>query len=211
MYEYVSEFWRNVEWASRNLQNLTPWNVMVKKENPNLPLKSLHERHSGLTQALGDSFFEAASVCFSRHHNPPVDVEIEHNGTAHTRSADFMIPNKRVSNAWANEIDTIEIGAYGVCLAALESEEHLVAVKRAETLTGADWYVAPIGKNIDDLEECFRLEVSGVDSGNRAIVNARLHQKIDQTNRGASNLPAIASVAGFKEKAVLIQKVSGKK
>jgi hypothetical protein len=111
-------------------------------------------------------------------------------------------------NAWANDIDTTESGAYGVCLAAVEVEEQLVAVKRAETLTGADWYVAPTGTEPDDLERCFRLEISGVDTGGRVIVETRLRQKVDQTRRGASNLPAIASVVGFKERAVLIQKVS---
>lgn len=110
-------------------------------------------------------------------------------------------------NAWANNIDTTESGAYGVCLAAVEVEEQLVAVRRAETLTGADWYVAPIGTESDDLESCFRLEVSGLDAGGRAEVAARLRQKVEQTRRGASNLPAIASVVGFKEKSVAIQKV----
>ena len=90
----------------------------------------------------------------------------------------------------------------------MEVEEQLVAVKRAETLTGADWYVAPIGTTPDDLENCFRLEVSGVDAGSRAAIAARLQQKVEQTRRGASNLPAIASVVGFKEKSIAIQKVS---
>jgi hypothetical protein len=81
-------------------------------------------------------------------------------------------------------------------------------VRRAETLTGADWYVAPIGTDPVDLEDCFRLEVSGIDAGGRSIVDARLKQKVDQTRRGASNLPAIASVVGFKELAIAIQKVS---
>jgi hypothetical protein len=114
-------------------------------------------------------------------------------------------------NAWANDIDTTESGAYGVCLAAVEVEERLVAVRRAETLTGADWYVAPIGTQTDDLEGCFRLEVSGVDSGGRAVVDARLRQKVEQTRRGASNRPAIASVVGFKERAVAIQIVGDDK
>ena len=102
-------------------------------------------------------------------------------------------------------------GAYGVSLAAVEVEAQLVAVRRAETLTGADWYVAPMGTEPDDLESCFRLEVSGVNIGGRSVVDARLQQKIAQTRRGTSNLPAIAAVVGFKERAVAIQKVSDEK
>ena len=184
---------------------------MDEDRKPQLRLDSLHERHIGLTPALGGAFFEAASVSLSRHHLSPVQLEITCNGTTSTQLVDFQIPDIRVLNAWANDIDTTENGAYGVCLAAVEVEERLVAVRRADTLTGADWYVAPIGTEPDDLASCFRLEVSGVDAGGRAVVEARLRQKIDQARRGASNLPAIASVVGFKERAVAIQKVSDSK
>ncbi|WHZ25291.1 MAG: hypothetical protein OJF51_000086 [Nitrospira sp.] len=176
-----------------------------------LEINSLHERHSGLTASLGGSFFEAASVCLSRHHNSPVEFEIACSGETTKRIIDFESPDLRVQNAWANEIDTTEAGAYGVCLAAVEAEEQMIAVRRAETLTGADWYIAPIGTEPADLEDCFRLEISGVDAGDRAFVEARLRQKIAQTRRGASNLPAVASVVGFKGKAVLIQKVQSEK
>lgn len=174
---------------------------------PKLQLESLHERHIGLTPSLGGAFYEAASVCLDRHHLSPVEIEIACNGGSSVRLVDFRKPDVRVLNAWANDIDTTETGAYGICLAAVEGAEQLVAVRRAETLTGADWYVGPIGTEPDDLESCFRLEVSGVDAGSRAEVAARLRQKVDQTRRGASNLPAIASVVGFKERSVAIRKV----
>lgn len=178
---------------------------------PKLRLEALHERHTGLTASLGGVLSEAASVCLNRHHESPVDIKIRCNGQESTQSVEFQKPDARVLNAWANDIDTTENGAYGVSLAAVESEEQLVAIRRAETLTGADWYVAPIGAEPDDLENCFRLEVSGVDSGGQTIVEARLRKKIDQTRRGASNLPAIASVVGFKERTIAIQRVSDEK
>lgn len=173
-----------------------------------LRLDSLHERHTGLTPSLSGTYYEAASVCLSRHHESPVDMDVDCNGAASTQLVEFSKPDARVLNAWANDIDTTESGAYGVSLAAVEAEVNLVAIRRAETLTGADWYVAPIGTTPDDLENCFRLEVSGVDAGGSSVVEARLRQKIEQTRRGASNLPAIASVVGFREKTVAIQKVS---
>lgn len=177
---------------------------MVDAVGGKLELERLHERHSGLTASLGGTFYEAASVCFSRHHDSPIEVEIVRDEGSTKRSVEFMKPDERVLNAWANEIDTTESGAYGVSLAAVEAEQQLVAVRRAETLTGADWYVAPIGAPAADLEQCFRLEVSGVDAGTRSVVEGRLRQKVEQTKRGSSNLPAIASVVGFKERAVAI-------
>lgn len=181
------------------------------KDEKAMKIDMLHERHPGLTAALGGTFSEAASVCLDRHHGSPVELEIVGTKGTEKHTIDFRKPDQRVLNAWANEIDTTEAGAYGVCLAAVEVHEGLVAVRRAETLTGADWYVAPVGDEAEDLERCFRLEVSGVDSGGQAVVNARLKQKIDQTRRGASNLPAIASVVGFKELAIAIQRVSENK
>ena len=183
----------------------------MKDKKPQLKLYLLHERHSGLTASLGGTYTEAASVCLNRHHASPVEMAVSCSSGSTIQRIEFDKPDMRTLNAWANDIDTTESGAYGMCLAAVEAEEGLVAVRRAETLTGADWYVAPIGTDPDDLENCFRLEVSGIDVGGQSTVNARLKQKIDQTRRGASNLPAIASVVGFKELAIAIKKVSDEK
>ena len=103
-----------------------------------LRLNSLHERHPGLPAALGQSYAEAASVCFSRHHQPPVTLSLKHNGEDNFWVVDFVVPDERVRNAHANAIDATETGAYGVSLAAVEAMTGLVAVRRAETLTGAD-------------------------------------------------------------------------
>lgn len=173
---------------------------------PKLNINALHERHTGLTISLGGTFTEAAGVCLSRHHLSPVDFEVS-NPVEVMHDMAFSMPDTRTLKAWSNHIDTTESGAYGVCLAAVEAVEQLVAVRRAETHTGADFYVAPIGTDPQDLETCFRLEVSGVDAGSKSAVNARLRQKVEQTRRGNSNVPAIAAVVGFKELAVAIQRV----
>ncbi len=104
-----------------------------------LRLEELHEHHPGLTQALGQSYAEAAFVYFSRHHQPPVTLSLKHTGNDELRVVNFVVPDERVRNAHANEIDATETGAYGVSLAAVEAVAGLVAVRRAETLTGADW------------------------------------------------------------------------
>src|ERR1019366_5610230 len=67
-------------------------------------LDRLHERHPGLTPALGQSYAEAACVCFSRHHQPPVTVSLKHAGNDERRVVNFAVPDARVRNAHANEI-----------------------------------------------------------------------------------------------------------
>lgn len=85
-----------------------------------LSVERLHERHPGLTQALADSYAEAASVCWARHYQPPVTVSLRHNDTDEFRVVNFAVPDARVRNAYANEIDATETGAYGVSRAAAE-------------------------------------------------------------------------------------------
>jgi len=173
-----------------------------------LKLEDLWERHTGLTPALSQSFAEAAFVCLSRHHEPPVTVLLNHAGRDELRSIDFAVPDARVRNAYANDTDATEAGAYGVSLAVVEAVVELVAVRRAETQSGADWYLARYGTNAEDLESCIRLEVSGTDEGTSSDIKRRLADKVAQAARGRSNLPAIASVVGFKMLEVAISPLS---
>lgn len=179
----------------------------MNARKPKLLVENLHERHTGLTASLGGVFFEAACVCFSRHHEPPIDIEVRRKDGNAVCELDFRTPGEREKNAHANVTDATEQGAYGVCIAAVEEAECLVVVARAETQTGADWYVAPPGTTAEDLESCYRLEVSGIDAGTLSAVETRLSQKARQTRDGKSNLPAIASVVGFRQRVVAIRKV----
>jgi hypothetical protein len=184
---------------------------MRKSAKEKIVIYGLDRRHPGLTPNVGGSFTEAASVCLNRHHDSPVTINVTCDARQSDRIVDFKKPDIKTLRSWNNDIDTTESGACGVAIAAVEAEERLVAVSRAETQTGADWYVAPKGVVLEDLEDCFRLEISGLDAGTKSDISTRLQQKIKQTQRGNSNLPAIASVVGFKEQTVLIKKVGVKK
>lgn len=70
--------------------------------------------------------------------------------------------------------------------------------------------MAPTNGPVDDLEDCFRLEVSGT-SGDIAVVKTRVKAKVQQALDGDSNLPAIAAVIGFRAKLIMIQTVEGSK
>ena len=175
-----------------------------------LTIEKLQERHPGLTVGVGESYTEAACVSLAKYHtSPPVTFTVLHKFDSHNGSLNFTLPDTRTQNAHANEIDATEAGAYGASLAAVESLSGLFAVRRAETLTGSDWYVAPKGKSFDDFEECIRLEVSGTGAGSSAEVLRRLEEKIVQTKKGQSNLPAIASVVGFKVLEIRVSPLEG--
>src|SRR5467141_1089208 len=123
----------------------------------------MHERHPALTFAIAGSYREAAAVCLSRHHAPPVQVTLSDNDTESSAEVTWAAPDVRTRDAWANATDATEAGAYGCVIAGIEALRNLVAVRRAETGSGADYYVGPSGAGETDLEDCVRLEVSGVD------------------------------------------------
>ena len=134
----------------------------------------MEQRHVGLTKAISDSHTEAAGVCLDRHHQSPTDFDLDRSGSQSTVAVEWQPPDARTRDAWANETDATEAGASACALAAVELSDELVAVRRAETQTGADYYVAPHGAPTDDLEDCLRLEVSGVDRGPEQTVRQRL-------------------------------------
>jgi len=169
-----------------------------------LPFHDLSERHPGLTPAVAKDYAEAARVCLDRHHASPILVEIDNGGSRSEVIVHWSETTDRERAARANAIDTTEAGAYGIALGAVELARGMVAVRRAETGTGADYYMAPLGAAVDDLENCLRLEVSGVDNGDERSVRQRLVQKRAQARAGTSNLPALAAVVGFAAKLVVI-------
>jgi hypothetical protein len=134
----------------------------------------------------------------SRHHTPPVAITLSDHGVESTAEVAWDVPDARVLDAWANDTDTTEAGAYGCVIAGVEEMRGLVAVRRAETGTGADYYVGEPGSGTFDLEDCHRLEVSGVDQGDQKDIVKRLLRKVRQASDGRSSLPAIAGVIGFE-------------
>jgi hypothetical protein len=167
----------------------------------------LHLRHPGLTKPVADGYAEAASVCLHRHHEPPAEYDVWNGDEKQGLLLDWNTPDERCLAAWGNEIDTTEAGAVGLVLTALETCVGLVAVRRAETLTGCDYYVGPHGTGRNDLEQCSRLEISGVDHGPASKVYRRVAEKIEQAIRGESNLPALVGVVGFKARLIVFEPV----
>ena len=172
-----------------------------------LPIQDMANRHQGLTQAIADCLLEGARVCLDRHHKSPVDFVIDKSGSQRRAVAEWDQTDDRTRGAWKNEIDTTEAGACACTLAAVELSTGFVAVHRAETRTGADYYVAPAGETIEDLEHCIRLEVSGVDRGDLGSISRRLTEKVEQARSGDSNLPAMAGVTGFRSRVILLSPI----
>jgi hypothetical protein len=109
--------------------------------------------------------------------------------------------------AWANATDATEAGACGCVIAGIELLRGYFAVRRAQTGTGADYYIGPPGSGKTDLEDCLRLEVSGVGAGDSQEVRSRLARKVQQARDGNSSLPALAGIIGFSARLLMVEDV----
>ena len=170
-------------------------------------MQDMHARHLGLTERIASYYCEAAHVCLDRHHEPPTVFEIQDAPSTSPVEVQWAPTDQHTRDAWANEIDTTEAGAYACVIAGVELVRAYFAVRRAETTTGADYYLGPKGTGADDLESCVRLEVSGMDEGSAPALAHRLAAKVRQAAAGASLLPAIAGVVGFEAKRILLADV----
>ena len=179
---------------------------MTENNPPLLPLQNMADRHQALTPSVAGSYLEAARVCLDRHHSSPKEFTLENNRVESIAKVEWEAADKRIQAAWANIDDATEAGAYALAIAATELLKGMVAVHRAETRTGADYYIAPVGVGLEDLEHWWRLEVSGTHS-EKSEVKRRLRIKLEQARQGKSNLPALASVIGFRVQLILLQTV----
>jgi hypothetical protein len=164
----------------------------------------LHERHYALTQPVCEYLAEAASVCLSRHHAPPLTLRV-HYGAVAGWAVSWEQPDHRQLAAHRNVNDATENGACAVAIAVLEATLNLFTISRADTLTGADYFVAA-DRDCPDLEGAHRLEVSGTDLGTVTQLKHRLKRKIAQLKAACGDDEAFATVVAFHEATVVVQK-----
>lgn len=167
----------------------------------------MSDRHPGLIPSLADCYVKSAIIILDRHHQSPQEFIINSDNNQELETQ--VIWNRsddRTRSAFANSDDATRDGAYAFALAATEIFGGLVAIRRAEKLTGADYYIAPIGSKLDDLENAIRLEVSGTELS-ESDVKRRLIDKVNQAANGKSDLPALAAVVGFKVRLIMLQTV----
>ena len=192
-----------------------PFVRIVRATVRSLPFQNLHERHVGLTPRVAGSYEEAARVCLDRHHRSPQEFELTDDNLGKVILVVWEPTDARCRNAWNNEIDATEAGSSACAIAAVELRRDLYAVRRAETLSGVDYYVAPAGVSVEDMQDVENypqlgvtgLEISGTARGTLAQVQQRLRKKVRQACEGKSPLAALACVVGFEVKQIRIATV----
>lgn len=171
-----------------------------------LPLKDLHLRHRALrSEARARSFLEAAQFCLAMQgFTPPEEFQVQDEDESELIRVEWEPIGDDCKNSWRNDPKAIEEGACTLAIAAVELRRGLYAWEIPPRGTHVDYYLAP--QDAEDLEEAWRLEVSGTVC-NQAEVRKRLHQKIRQASKGKSSWPALACVVGFKVRMIMMQTI----
>ena len=168
-----------------------------------LPIEKMHERHPGLPEDDGGALTGSLRVCLDRHHTSPQEFLIlDHDERVLIEWSPADVETQAINR---NERDATEAGAYACILAAVELTEGLVTLGRSPHGSGSDFYVAPRGTAVDDLDNALRLEISGTDTGNPSDIRYRLAEKVEQLLEGDGGEDGIAGVVGFKERLIRLE------
>jgi hypothetical protein len=99
-------------------------------------------RHPGVSDAVCEALSEAAEVCLVRHHEPPrTSLRVTCVGKDSIKFVRWATPDETAQRSWRNRDDATRDGAYVVSLAVVEHELGMVVLSRADTRTGADYYI----------------------------------------------------------------------
>ncbi len=163
------------------------------------------EKSSLLSAIKCADFSEAAAVCLEANdHFKGVTMKVEGDF-----SCQFKLKWKAVSPRMKNSREdmayTVESGAYCLAMLVVEKLTGLKVTRQSQKRTGFDYWLGDVGDL--GMQNCARLEVSGILKGNLARINSRLKEKIKQTKKSDTlDLPAYVVIVEFSQPLIKIKK-----
>lgn len=180
-----------------------------------LEISTLHLHHPGIASEIADGYAMTAAVCMSRHHTSPKDWAVQMDSLPAVQyQVTWPLPSAAAIRSCANDQEATRDGAYCLALAAADAHLSLVALRRSEQGSGADFYLIPVGASVSadphlDFEraDLVRLEVSGIDDDDDPKMRQRIREKVEQAATGRSPFPAVAGIVGFRTARVVFRRV----
>lgn len=182
----------------------------ARPTEPTLALERLSQGLPALTVACGRFLAEAAAVCLGYHgHLESIRLHVEVRFEADPFEIAFSLTRPTVTDqmqlCYNDLTEATEYGACAIAILVIQELTGLTLVRRSRKGTGFDYW---LGKREHDtylFEETARLEVSGILSGDRNVIEARIQQKLRQTLRSAaSGRPAYVAVVEFGQPAAYV-------
>ena len=169
-------------------------------EQSALSIDLLNEGLPAISPAFGAFLVEAARVCLAEGgHAHGVQLEVIGD-----QSIEFQLHwddelSEQIRNSWSDLQEATEYGATCMALLLVLALTDLTVVRRSVKGTGFDYWLGR--KEIEEgtFQECARLEISGILSGNLRTIEKRVKDKLRQTNRSDHlGLPALVIVTEFR-------------
>jgi len=166
-----------------------------------LNLTSLTVEIPALTPALGGMLAEAAAVCFANQgHGENCLLLVQWDSEQHPFILHRFPVSEVMSRAYRDMQETTELGACGVAILVVRELTGYSVIERSVKGTGFDYWMGAVNDastGLEPLERKARLEVSGILSGETAVGEARVREKIRQTRRSVGEYPAYIIVVEF--------------
>jgi hypothetical protein len=165
-------------------------------DTPILDLRRLGEGFPCLSPESGSRLAHAAAICLEERKHP-IGVMMGVTGYCVT-SFSLIWPetSEHLRREWSDPREATECGATGIAILLVCALTDYQVVQRSWKGTGFDYW---LGLQADFmLQKAARLEVSGMRMADSKKVEARLRQKLKQTERSRNTgLPAIVVVVEF--------------
>jgi hypothetical protein len=172
----------------------------MKEPGLTLTFEALTDGQLGISSAYGSFLAEAASHClhYNDHENP---VLLRLTGDVCTpRTLKWLDLNEGDKSTWADLQEATEYGAYGVAIIVVLPLTRTARVERSAKGTGIDYWVGDRRDGQEMFQRTARLEVSGILTGDETKIEARLNQKLAQTQRSDTagvGMPAYVVIVEF--------------
>ena len=151
----------------------------------------------GITPEYGGSLAQAACVCLEHQGHPPVVLMSTDGDYSDQFRIHWDATTVQMRRCWADEGFATEQGAYGVATLLVDALTPLEVVERARKGTRFDYWLAPKGSSQPLFQDKSRLEVSGIRTGDEALIAARVKRKTAQISRNPNGLPGYVIVVEF--------------
>lgn len=166
-----------------------------------IDLAALQNGIPALTSALGSALAEAAAICLEHQgHDSVCSLRVRHEKKQSPYSLHRPAVSEPMRRAYRDLQEATELGACGIAILVARAVTGLVAVERSVKGTGFDYWLGTINapeSNLEPLERKARLEVSGILHDVEEVVEVRVRQKLEQTQRSAGTYPAYVVVVEF--------------
>lgn len=165
-----------------------------------LRLTKLAEGLPGITPTVGAYLAEAGAIRFEdQNHRKGVGLSVDGDFEA-IYEVYWQDVTDQMLRSWRDHEHTTEHAACGVALLLIRDLTEYTVISKSQKSNGFDYW---IGTQEEDegqppsFENKVRLEVSGIRSGNRRDILARVNQKLRRLDNFPNPLPAYIIVVEF--------------